>query len=112
MRRQNLDGDIAPQPRIASAINFAHAARSERRLNFIRPEFCASGKAHGWLELYRVVSGQNGAHHVVALPSCALAFFVANSLCQYSSGSPLSITARTLSIKHSRLPKFPGSIGG
>lgn len=49
MRRQNLNGHIAPQPRVASTINFTHAARSERRLNLIRPEFCARGEAHvGW----------------------------------------------------------------
>jgi hypothetical protein len=39
IRRQNLDGDTALQPRIASAIHFAHAACSERREDFIRPEF-------------------------------------------------------------------------
>jgi hypothetical protein len=33
-------------------------------------------------------------------------------LVRYSSGSPLSIETRTFSIKHSRLPKSLGSIGG
>ena len=52
MRGKNFDGYLAPQPRIASAIHFAHATGAQRRLNFIWSEFCASSKPHDWLELY------------------------------------------------------------
>jgi hypothetical protein len=37
---------------------------------------------------------------------------VISPFCRYSSGKPLSITARTFSIRHSREPKSFGSIGG
>ncbi len=43
---QNFNGYIAPEPRFPGAIHFAHAARTERRLNFIRPESCARGEGH------------------------------------------------------------------
>ena len=59
MRRQNFDGYIASEPRVASAINFAHTARAQRHLDLIRPEFCASGEAHGWLGLYREIRHLN-----------------------------------------------------
>jgi hypothetical protein len=39
-------------------------------------------------------------------------YFVATLPCRNSSVRPLSITARTFSIRHSRLPKSFGSIGG
>lgn len=52
MRGKNFYGYIAAQPSVASAIHFAHAAAAQRLLDFIRSEFCADGKAHGWLELY------------------------------------------------------------
>src|SRR5712692_2245341 len=40
-RRQNLDGDRAIEPRVARAIHFSHAARTQGRLDFVRPEFRA-----------------------------------------------------------------------
>ena len=33
--RQYLDGDIAPKPRVAGAIHFAHPSRAKERDNFI-----------------------------------------------------------------------------
>ena len=50
-RGENLDGDIAIQPGIAGAVNLAHAARAQRRLNFIRAEFHARRQGHVWGEL-------------------------------------------------------------
>ena len=41
MRRQDFDRYSALQAGVASAIHFAHAARAQRRLNFIGPEFRA-----------------------------------------------------------------------
>ena len=41
MRRQNFHSDRALEPRVAGAVHLAHAARAERRLNFIRPKFGA-----------------------------------------------------------------------
>jgi hypothetical protein len=38
---QNFHRDIAPQPGVAGAIHFAHAARTQRRLDFVRAEFRA-----------------------------------------------------------------------
>ena len=39
--RQHFDGDIAPQPRIARAIHFAHPAGSDEGDDFVRAETCA-----------------------------------------------------------------------
>src|SRR5438552_3012771 len=41
MLRQDFDGHIASQARIAGAIHLAHPARAQRRRDLIRPEFCA-----------------------------------------------------------------------
>jgi len=49
---KDLDGYVASEARIASAIDFAHTTGAQRLLDFIWSEFCASGKAHDWLELY------------------------------------------------------------
>src|ERR1022692_666415 len=46
MRGQNLYRDGAIQASVARAIHLAHAARAERRLYFVRAEFCARGKTH------------------------------------------------------------------
>ena len=46
MSRQNLDCDRAIQPRVTRAIHFSHAARTQRRLDFIRSEFRARDKCH------------------------------------------------------------------
>jgi hypothetical protein len=42
----NLDRHCAVEARIPGAIDLAHPARSERRDNFIRPEFRARGEGH------------------------------------------------------------------
>jgi len=36
--RQDLDGDVAMQPRVAGAIHLPHAARANGRNDFVRPE--------------------------------------------------------------------------
>ena len=41
VRRQDLDGDVAPQLAVARAIDLAHAARAERRHDRVRPELTA-----------------------------------------------------------------------
>jgi hypothetical protein len=46
MRRQNLDRNVSPQPRIARAIHFAHAPRAKGGLNLVGSEFRASGESH------------------------------------------------------------------
>jgi hypothetical protein len=37
--RQDFNGDIAIQATVACAMHLTHAARTERRLNFIWPKF-------------------------------------------------------------------------
>jgi hypothetical protein len=49
---EDFDGDVAIQPRIASAIHLTHAPRAQRRLDFIRPEFRSRGKGHPFAQLY------------------------------------------------------------
>ncbi len=49
---KNLQRDIAPEARIACAIDFAHAASTERREDLVRSEFCAGGKGHVSAPLY------------------------------------------------------------
>lgn len=46
MRGQDLDRDGAVEARITRAIHFAHAARAQPRLDFIRSEVRARGKGH------------------------------------------------------------------
>ena len=48
LRGGNFDGDIAVQPRIARAPDFAHATLAERREDFVRPEFIAGRQGHTW----------------------------------------------------------------
>ena len=45
--RQDFDGDVALQPRVACAVNFAHTARAKKRLNLVRAKFCSRGESHG-----------------------------------------------------------------
>jgi hypothetical protein len=40
---QNFQRNLAAEARIASAIDFAHSARAERRENFVRTKFGAGG---------------------------------------------------------------------
>ena len=45
--RQDLDGHVAPEPRVPRAIDFAHTAGAERRDDLVRAEACAGGQGHG-----------------------------------------------------------------
>ena len=47
-RGQHLDRDVAPKPRIAGAIDLAHAARADLGGNLIRPEAGARCEGHAW----------------------------------------------------------------
>ncbi len=51
MRRKNLDGDSAFEARVAREVHFAHAASTQRGLNFIRTEFRARGEGHARAQL-------------------------------------------------------------
>jgi hypothetical protein len=44
MLRQHLDGNVAPEPRIAGAIHLAHPAGAERRHDFVGAEAGSGGK--------------------------------------------------------------------
>src|SRR6476469_412301 len=44
MRRQNLNSNRAIEPRVASAIHLAHAARAHRAYDLIRPQLRSRGK--------------------------------------------------------------------
>ena len=48
---QHLECDVAAEFRVGGALHFAHAARSQRRLNFIRAEFRARSKSHPCAQL-------------------------------------------------------------
>ena len=46
VRRQHLDGDVAPEPRVARAVDLAHPARPERRRDLVRPEAGPGREGH------------------------------------------------------------------
>src|SRR6266403_1454472 len=46
LRRQDLDGDRAVEPRVPRAENFAHSARAQRRHDFIRTKFKPGSETH------------------------------------------------------------------
>ena len=46
-RGQYLDRNVTPEPRIARAIDLAHAAGAEHSLYFIRAESVTGGQCHG-----------------------------------------------------------------
>jgi hypothetical protein len=52
-RGQDFDGDRAVKPRIAGAVDLAHAAGTDRRLNFIRSKPGARGQRHAWVHYKR-----------------------------------------------------------
>jgi len=52
-RRQDFDGDRAIEPGIASAVDFAHAPGTDRRLNFISSKPGARGQRHAWMHYKR-----------------------------------------------------------
>ena len=45
-RRQDLDGDVAPEARVAGAKDLAHAAGADRRDDFKRAEAGTGGQGH------------------------------------------------------------------
>jgi hypothetical protein len=53
---KNLDGDVASEPRIARAIDLAHAARADERDDFIRTEASAGREGHVAGRLYRAIA--------------------------------------------------------
>jgi hypothetical protein len=46
IRRQYLDRNFAPEPRIPCAVDLPHAAPAERREDFVRAEAAPRGKSH------------------------------------------------------------------
>ena len=46
VRRQHLDRDVAPEPRVAGAIDLAHPARAERRQDLVGTEFRPGRERH------------------------------------------------------------------
>ena len=54
--RQDLQRDVAIQPRVARAVDLAHAAGAERRQNLVRTDASAAGKRHSPRPV-----GRNGA---------------------------------------------------
>ena len=44
--RQNFDGHVAPELGVVRLIHFSHAARANRREDFVGAEMCASGERH------------------------------------------------------------------
>src|SRR5579872_33395 len=52
VRRQNLDCDRAVEPRVARPIHLSHAACTERRLDFVGPQFAARREWHSRGTLY------------------------------------------------------------
>src|SRR5579862_1348685 len=43
---EHLDGDVAAEPSVASAVHFAHAARTERSKNFVWTELRTRHQSH------------------------------------------------------------------
>jgi hypothetical protein len=52
-RRQDFDRDRAIEPGIAGAVDFSHAAGTDRQLNFIRSKPGARGQRHAWVHYKR-----------------------------------------------------------
>jgi len=46
MRGKNLDSDSAVQARVARALNFLHAARAQRREDFVGAQASTGGQGH------------------------------------------------------------------
>src|SRR5580704_3137357 len=46
-RREDFDGDVAAEARVARFVDFAHAARADQRHDFIRAEFSTGGEWQG-----------------------------------------------------------------
>ncbi len=43
---QDLDGDLASEPRVLRPVDFAHSAGAKRREDFVRPETGTGGEGH------------------------------------------------------------------
>jgi len=55
VRRQHLEGDVAPEPRIGRAIDLAHPAAANQRQDFVSAEASAEREGHrlsGFRECY------------------------------------------------------------
>ena len=50
--RQDLDRNLAAQPRVFRPVHFTHAARTNAGHDFIRAELRARGKGHPFAQLY------------------------------------------------------------
>jgi hypothetical protein len=48
LRARNLDRDVPIQTRVLGTIHFSHAARANRRKDFLRAELIAGRKLHIW----------------------------------------------------------------
>src|SRR2546422_192850 len=48
VRRQNLYGHGAVEPRVLRTVHFAHSASPERSADLIGPKFCARNERHDW----------------------------------------------------------------
>src|SRR5579862_3353662 len=114
MSRKNFHCHVTAQACVPSQVNFSHAACAQRFLNFVWSEFCAGGEAHSRVGLYPSTEKRNSAGTIYRWSSRGHGFvlFKSGRGVWHSSGRPLSMAARTFSIRHSRLPKFLGSIGG
>ena len=67
--REDLDRDLAPQPRVARAIDLAHATRAKQREDFIRAEMRPGGQGHCGLGTAAIVAGLARALHQRTLTS-------------------------------------------
>src|SRR6476646_9515886 len=45
---ENLDCDGALETRVFCTVDFSHAASAQRRIDFIRPQFCPLSERHKW----------------------------------------------------------------
>ena len=72
VRRQDLDGDVAPEPAVVRAVHLTHPARAEGGTEHVRPEAGAGAGRHGqslWREYTGVseLSEPRNAHRFLLL---------------------------------------------
>jgi hypothetical protein len=58
---QDLDGDVAIEPRIAGAVDLAHAAGADEPDDLVRPETVTCRERHE-----RIISGQGAKRQLAA----------------------------------------------
>src|SRR5581483_4687183 len=75
---KDLDGDAAIEPRVARAIDLAHASGTEPRDDFVRPEPCSLSEFHG-------SGGNDSADGPSALSRVADYFFLAGAFSSFTS---------------------------